>query len=166
MTLPKWYEVFLTPIELMIALMAANGRYINAIKGGNSDTVEGSEGRHLMTDCVGAVGELALAKHLGVYWSGIGSLAGTDVGRIYEVKSTDRPDGNLLVHYKSSMQRDKLFVLAIWMPKTFKVIIAGCRRGDDFMDVVRYKHDPLKRSFGVDSWLVPRGDLNDAPEPR
>jgi hypothetical protein len=45
----------------------------------------------------GSVGEACVAKHLGKYWLGTGTFGGSDVEQ-YEVRSTSRPDGDLILH--------------------------------------------------------------------
>ncbi len=45
----------------------------------------------------GCLGEMALAKHLGVYWSGKGGFRGPDVAD-YQVRTTPYSDGHLLLH--------------------------------------------------------------------
>ena len=45
----------------------------------------------------GSVGEACVAKHLGKYWLGKGTFGGSDVEQ-YEVRSTSRPDGDLILH--------------------------------------------------------------------
>jgi hypothetical protein len=49
---------------------------------------------------LGAIGEMMLAKHLGVFWSGtVGTIrASADVADCYQVRATDLPYGKLIVH--------------------------------------------------------------------
>jgi hypothetical protein len=45
----------------------------------------------------GSVGEACVAKYLNKYWLGKGTFGGSDV-EDYEVRSTSRPDGDLILH--------------------------------------------------------------------
>jgi hypothetical protein len=49
---------------------------------------------------LGAIGEQALAQHLGVFWSGtVGTVhASADVAGCYQVRATERASGRLIAH--------------------------------------------------------------------
>jgi hypothetical protein len=61
----------------------------------------------VITDILGACGEIAVAKALNRYWCpGINTFSDVpDVGKNIEVKSTPRPDGNLLIQYDDPEER-------------------------------------------------------------
>jgi len=52
----------------------------------------------------GALGEMALAKHLGIYWSGKGEMKEPDVG-VVDVRTTPLNDGRLILHPNDDDER-------------------------------------------------------------
>lgn len=50
----------------------------------------------------GACGELALAKHFGCYYAGVGIFRGADVCGTEQCRTTTHPDGRLPIHPKDA----------------------------------------------------------------
>jgi hypothetical protein len=53
---------------------------------------------HWRNHIEGALGEMALAKYLGVYWSGVGRLATPDIGTNIEVRTSKYESGEMPIH--------------------------------------------------------------------
>lgn len=68
----------------------------------------------------GAAGEMAVAKALGIYWSGnIGNLGAADVGPM-QVRTSSRSDGDLILHPRD--RDDAIFVLATGLAPSFRIV--------------------------------------------
>ncbi len=77
---------------------------------------------------IGLIGECAVAKYLGKPWQPrIGDITSYDVGSIYEVRTTRRPDGNLFTH---KWDKDGIYILAQLQDKQ-RVRLAGWARLED-----------------------------------
>jgi len=57
----------------------------------------------------GVIGELAVSKHLDVYWKGKGEFRGADVGRDFQVRTTSYATGHLWLFREDP--EDKVFIL-------------------------------------------------------
>jgi hypothetical protein len=105
-----------------------------------------------LRDQLGAVSEMAVAKHLGRYWDGH-SVGGADVGRV-QVKSTRRHDGNLLVPEQQTPEAGEVYVLChvtadpVWM-RPLPVDLVGWTTGDKIapLSLVDLGHDRPCRLF-------------------
>lgn len=79
----------------------------------------------------GAIGELALAKHLGWYWDGaLGNFKADDVGH-HQVRATTWENGRLLIHHEDKDDRKFVLVTLHDMPC---VTLAGWMLGQDAKD--------------------------------
>lgn len=109
-----------------------------------------TEGFH--SHILGACGELAVAKALGVYWPGVlGSFEVPDVGTI-QVRTTDRPGGSLILH-KDDPDNDP-FVLVVGSNREFRIV--GWLYGHEG------KHDRFWRTEDVCSpayFINPKGSI-------
>lgn len=89
--------VTLTQWEMYVAGQAAVARQIENI-GKSRKNAHGAPDRLAWQLHVeGCLGEIALAKYLGIYWSGKGRLRAPDVGRM-DVRTNKRHNGDLILH--------------------------------------------------------------------
>jgi hypothetical protein len=99
-------------------------------------------------DEVGAIGEMAVCRALGLPWNGVGTMKGVDVGLDIEVKSTDRDRGCLII------KPDQRFVL---------VTVAG---GECRLRGWVYGREGMQDRFwaekveGRPAWFVPQSALH------
>ena len=107
--------IILTPTEGELHLAGSVGvlRMIYAIRTGRKrrpgiNDEDAGPVQHIL----GAIGEQALARYLGVFWSGtIGTVhASADVGGCYQVRATERQSGKLIAH--DDDKDEQPFVLA------------------------------------------------------
>lgn len=117
----------------------------------------GYEGDGWTPHLVGALGEAALAKHLGIYWS-VGVVRAPDVGG-YQVRATTRADGCLIVH--DGDDADAPYILAVVAPRRFAVRLVGWLRGREAQQG-RY----WRETTGRPAYFVPQGALRDIKELR
>lgn len=106
-------RVVLTPAECRLAEAVARARREFARRNGFVQGAEftGTDDQALRNDVVGTKGEMAVAKHYGVFWTGtIGEIDQPDVKRL-EVRSTLLDEGCLLVKPKNP--DDRAFVLVV-----------------------------------------------------
>jgi|2_EtaG_2_1085320.scaffolds.fasta_scaffold05805_1 hypothetical protein len=103
-TLPMWEQgddpvVVLTPSEMAMGANAGAQRRIYNIVKKHPPMFPSARGQW-HEDIEGALAEMALAKHMGVYWQGKGSVRGPDVGD-FEVRWTPWETGKLVLHEKT-----------------------------------------------------------------
>lgn len=110
----------LTDIECRIAEMIACARYNENRNAGISNLVDGLKGSHdhLLYEIIGVKSEMAFAKKYNVYpdlnteiRSGGHDLLVMD--KKVDIKSTVRPNGQLLVHKTKSKTDSDIFALAV-----------------------------------------------------
>jgi hypothetical protein len=103
--------ILLTRAEIMEGALVGAMRRINGVMARRREVhfVNGREGDGWTSDIEGALGEMALAKHLGRYWSD-GSFRGGDVGDL-QVRTTAHERGHLLLYPHD--RDDSLFVLVV-----------------------------------------------------
>lgn len=92
-------RVVLTLPEMLLANTVAGLRHTDNIKRGAKPRYGAPEGYEADgLNLLGCRGELAVAKALGVFWSGnVGDYSATDVGG-YEVRAFDQPYKRLIIH--------------------------------------------------------------------
>jgi hypothetical protein len=121
--------VALTPDEVLQGAMVGVLRRVGNMKTGLADrpTYGAGQNQAWTRDCEGACGELAVAKHLGLYWNGsLGQLKAPDVGK-YQVRTTPADGGRLLLHGRDP--DDAAFILARGFAPRFQ--LAGWIMGRD-----------------------------------
>jgi len=90
-------EIVLSAAEIIHGAQAGVMRRVNNIKN-NRHQKYGADAYDAWTmDIEGALGEMALAKYLGVYWEGYGIKAGSDVSGD-DVRTTKYSNGRLIMH--------------------------------------------------------------------
>lgn len=142
-------NITLTAEELRLAAMVEVARRVENLSQGRQPKYGAEHG--WTTGVEGAAAEMALAKHLGVYWSGaIGNLKAADVGRL-QVRSTARLDGCLILH--PSDADDDVFILAVGVAPTFE--FRGWLRAKDGK-LPEFWRDP---NTGRPAFFVPQDKL-------
>ncbi len=104
----------------------------------------------------GCLGEKALAKYLGVYWSGKGGFRGPDV-EDFQVRTTQYSNGHLLLHREDD--DDKIFWLVTGLNGIYDIrghILAGRGKLDEF-----WRDRPNDQS----AYFVPQSALRKPHEP-
>ncbi len=88
--------VELTPGEMTVAANVGVMRQVHNLAKGREDQCSQVAANGWEAHVVGALGEFAFAKYLGVFWSGAVRFRATDVG-LYEVRTTHHPRGCLII---------------------------------------------------------------------
>lgn len=102
----------------------------------------------------GALGEQALAKAMGAYWSGeVGNLSASDIGKKIEVRTTQRQDGSLILHEWD--KDDAHFFLLTGQHGTYRIV--GWIEGRDGKRAAFWR-DPVG---GRPAYFVPQAALYD-----
>lgn len=123
-------------------------------------------------DLTGAIGEIALAKHFGVFWSGtVGQLNLPDVGDV-QVRATTNANGNLFIakavkpNGKPGDNPNHRFYFAV-VRRAGYVDLHGWILGRE-AQVPEFWKDPSDPScrprLRSPSYVVPRGRLHDMSE--
>ena len=146
-------NVLLTWPEVLLAAHVGVARRVDSLRNNRKPaygcTIEGAWDR----DIEGACGEIAVAKALGIYWSGMGGDLKVDVGP-YQVRQTGRANGCLLLHHKDD--DDKQFILVTGHPPRMRIagwIFAGDGKRK------QWRKDPTGE--GRPAWFVPQSALKD-----
>lgn len=108
--------------DMHLAAIIGVERTIDAQKSGRAGRYGKSDAPDFAGDVNGCMGEVALAKHLDMFWSGtLGNILAADVGAHLQVRTTAYRDGHLLLHQPDN--DDQPFVLAVI--KLPKVMLVG-----------------------------------------
>jgi len=110
----------------------------------------------------GALGEIVLAKHLGVLWNGDpGDPDAHDVAGYYQVRAAYNEKDSLLLHRKDEKKGDAPFVLVTGKGPSFG--LRGWFLYREAKGVDRYRDDPSKRGGGPSRpcLSVPIDDLHE-----
>lgn len=151
--------VTLTSAEWAFANQAAALRQVSNEAAGRRDAHGASSDLGLEGHMQGAAAECALAKYLGIFWSGaLGELRAKDVG-LYQVRSTQLLDGRLIMHPTDC--DDDVFVLAIGKAPTFR--LRGWIRARQGKRQ-HYWSDPSRK--GRWAFFVPQDVLQEMPPRR
>jgi len=90
-------EIKLTPAEMLIAAQVGIQRQVQNLKNGAKPAYGAGRDNDWQLNIEGALGEMALAKFLGVYWDGKGEMRDPDVGNV-DVRTTPKPNNRLILH--------------------------------------------------------------------
>lgn len=102
------YNIVLTPAEMLVAAQVGIQRQVQNLKH-NVQAAYGARREHdWQLNIEGALGEMALAKYLGIYWDGKGEMREPDVGNV-DVRTTPKPNNRLILHPKDP--DDRVFYL-------------------------------------------------------
>lgn len=155
-------KVTLTYAELQIAHVAAGQRWLQAVKVGAGAKYGAPEGND-EADAIslqGAVGEMAVAKGLNLYWVGsVGEWSsGHDVGGCVDVRSVTKPTHCLILH--AADKPNTPYVL-VELSKPNEAVLVGWIFGIDGQQP-KYWADPSGK--GRPAYFVPRKDLRPMAE--
>jgi hypothetical protein len=151
---PKPITVTLDWNELRFAALVGIERYIDNLKLGTqhtNGTPMSAPGWEM--NIFGACGEMAVAKHLGLYWNGaLGNWKADDVGE-YQVRTSKRDNADLRLH--PTDRGDRKFILLTGLTHVFKIV--GWLKAEDG------KREEYWRAGGKDTphaFWVPQNVLN------
>ena len=144
-------EVKLSPTEIYAGAQAGVLRQVQNLTSDGSKPTRGLENNasDWQLHIEGVLAEQAVAKHLNVYFSGKGQRGDKDVGD-YEVRTTDRANGRLLIRQTDS--DDSFYLLCTGLNGTYQ-IHGGIHGRDAKQD--KYWDASLPRPC----WAVPQSDL-------
>jgi hypothetical protein len=143
-------RIVLDGSEMMLAANAGIMRQIENIKKGVQPAYGAGSERDWQYGIEGAMGEFALAKHLGIFWHGKGKMRGDDVGT-FQVRTSSRGDGDLILHPRDD--DDKVFWLLTGLNGTYDVR-GFIKAGDGKKE--KWWRDPAK---GRPAFFVPQSEL-------
>lgn len=154
--MPTPVTIRLTPAELKLAAQMGCMRQISNLYKDRRDAYGCPLTIGWQVHIEGCAGELAVAKHLNLFWNGnFENLNADDVGR-FQVRTADSHNRRLILHDKD--QDDRIFILVTGMSPSF--LIQGWIRAADGKQS-RYWTDP---AGGRPAYFVPKGDLNPMSE--
>jgi hypothetical protein len=144
-------EVTLTSSEVFLASMVGARRRIAAVYQNQSRDVFAGEDFNWQTDIEGACAEMAVAKALGIYWSGpVNTFKAPDVGE-FQVRHTRLQSGSLII--RPSDRDVERFVLVTGKIPRFVVhgwILAADAKKERFLTAPNGKPS---------CWMVPQSEL-------
>jgi hypothetical protein len=136
---------------MMTAAQVGIMRQVKSIKEGRRDRYGAAMGNGWQLHIEGAMGECAVAKVLGIYWSGsVNNFDGPDVGML-EVRTTDGHANRLILHDRDN--DDAIFVLVTGVNGVYEV--RGYISGRDGK-LPEYLDDPIG---GRQAYFVPQDKL-------
>lgn len=100
--------ITLTPAEIMLGATAGMMRQVENIKNNARPFYGAGRDNDWQLNIEGVLGEMALSKHLGIYWKGKGTMRAPDVGDV-DVRTTAHEGGHLILHPNDP--DDRLFYL-------------------------------------------------------
>jgi len=152
----KNIKVKLNTHECRLAAITGLERRLESIFGGYHRDVVGNDsnykGKSWDYEIEGAGAELAVCKNRKLYCPfGINTFKNADIGKILQVRHTERENGRLIV--RPNDNPNHTYILVIGKMPNFKMI--GWIKGKDAM-VDEYKDNPNR---GKPCWMVPQKDL-------
>lgn len=130
-------------------LLSSNTKGLN-----HASTYERGHLKRLEEETLGACGERAFCKALGIYWDGSVDTFHTkaDAGVRYEIRSTTRDDGRLII--RDNDDPDRIYVLVTGQPP--RMTVRGWILGS-WARQPSWRTDP----YGYrPAWFVPQNALN------
>ena len=146
-------EVVLTPTEIMEAAFCGVLRVCKVLQEDRGETCGGVREEAWPRHIEGAMGERVLAKHLNIYWHGVGNICGTDVGEATEVRTTKHSNGCLILHKNDADDKKYWLVTGAMGNYTVRGWMLGRDGKQD-----KYWSDPQE----TDRWafFVPQSELS------
>ena len=144
-------RVVLSANEMKLACQHGVERYISALerRAKQFSVLNMSDVRDSI-DLMSCMAEMAAAKGLGLYWSGVEGINSPDVGE-YEVRSTTKLNGKLIIGEKD--KDDQKVMLVTCDPPNFNLVgwmIAG---------KVKLRNDWIFKSERGRCWMAPQSAL-------
>jgi hypothetical protein len=147
-------EVKLTLAEMQIAAHSGIQRQLQNLKN-NAQPAHGAGNKNdWQLHIEGALGEMALAKHLGVYWDGKGKMRAPDVGAI-DVRTRSKHSYDLIVHDRDD---DARYINLLTGGNGQYRVHGGIHARDAKQE--RYWKDP---AGGRPAYFVPQAHLQNRP---
>ncbi len=143
-------EIQLTPQEILQGAFVGIMRQVQNLKNKNKPAYGAGKKKDWQLHIEGALGEMALGRHLNLFWSK-GVLRGDDVG-IMQVRTRSRHSYDLIIHDRD--KDDKKFWLLTGLNGCYWV--RGWIMGADAKNQ-KYWLDP---AGGRPAYFVPAGELN------
>jgi hypothetical protein len=145
-------KAILSPNEMRLACQHGAERYISARarQAKQYSVLDLSQSRGSI-DFMSSMAEMATAKGLNLYWSGVEGIGCPDVGGRIEVRSTTIPKGCLIIAEKDN--DNQIVVLTICEPPSFTIvgwILAG---------KAKLRDDWILKSERGQCWMVPQSEL-------
>ena len=137
--------------EVYMAATIGVARMLASMKRGETNKVQNKDfGWH--TDIESACAELAVAKHLGVFWDGsINTFKAPDIGRNIQVRHTQHKNGCLILRGADSPS--EVYILVTGYHPKYE--IRGYIKGEDGMRP-EFLRDPNGK---FPAWFVPQYNL-------
>jgi len=145
-------EIGLTTTEIMQGALVGVMRQVQNIRDRRQDKYGASNSKGWQLHIEGALGEMALAKFLDLYWGGVGTFRGSDVGKSQQVRTRSRHNYELMLHPDDD--DEQTYWLLTGTNGTYRV--HGWLRGADGKKD-HYWKDP---AGGRPAFFVPQSDLN------
>lgn len=105
-------KIKLTSYEIIQGALSGILRQVENLKNGRVPAHGAGDYNNWQIHVEGALGELALAKYLRVYWSGKGEFRGGDVGSL-QVRTSGYHNGHLLLHHEDNDDDQFWFVTGV-----------------------------------------------------
>ena len=153
--------ITLTNSEYKAAVDCANMRMFTSNEAGwnNASVQRRTHAKRMQDEIVGACGEIALCKHMKMFWSpSVNTFhAIPDVGSNIEVRATDQENGSLIV--RDNDADDRWYILVTGEPPT--MTIRGRIKGSAAKQT-QFLRDPHSLR---PAWFVPQNALFELPKP-
>ena len=143
-------RVRLSLSEMQIAAQAAVQRQLQNLKNNAEPAFGAGNKNDWQLHIEGCLGEMALAKSLGVYWDGKGIMRSFDVGS-YDVRTTSGENSRLIIH--DSDPDDRFIFLLVGSNGSYR-ICGGIIAKDAKQQ--KYWVDP---GTGRPAYFIPQKDL-------
>lgn len=143
-------DVFLTPIEIEISLLVARKRYLESRKMGlvEKTYLENSS----EVDQIGAAGEMAVAKHLGMYWyAGVNTFHGPDIEPNIQVRTVKNPNHRLII--RPADNKEDIYFLVLNQSPRFTIL------GWIYGKMVCVDKFWMSPNGGPGAWFIPQSEL-------
>lgn len=149
--------VSITPEDWSLCIQVANARQVSSIKKKGRDNLYKKNGwlEEHSVHVVGCVGELAVAKAIGVTWSGdVDTFKLPDLPGNIQVRHRSNPNWDLIV--RQDAKDDEVYVLSRGMPPGIIEVAGWIKAGD------AKQEQWLKDwgNYGKPSYFVPSDALN------
>ncbi len=144
-------EVRLTSAQMLIAAQVGVQRQVQNLSRNNQDVYGASKLAGWQMHIEGAMGEFALAKHLGIFWDGKGEWRMRDVGD-FDVRTRSKDYYDLIVH--DGDEDDRFIYLLTGVNGRYKVH-GGMYAREAKQE--KYWKDP---AGGRPAYFVPQRDLH------
>lgn len=143
--------VTLSPDELVMGVSLATSRVLNAIQLNRANS-HGFTGSGWAENIEGYCAELAVAKALGLYYSGGSGFKAADVGANIQVRWASKPNYRLIV--RAADNPAHIYILVTGEAPTYKLV--GFMRGSEAQKP-QYLDKPDNNRPAA--WFVPQSDL-------